>query len=78
MSEPAVLHEGALGPHAGRKIAALADAKLRIDAQIDETLALVAEAQGFVLDGCRVKFDYDTEAGTYKVLGAPEEGAVRE
>lgn len=85
MSEATVLHTGTLGPHAAMKLVAAAQARAqleqamaKIDAQTEDLLATVAEAQGFVLEGCRVKFDYDAEAGTYRVLGAPEEATGEE
>jgi hypothetical protein len=72
MFEPAVLHEGVLGEHAAKKLAAIDQAKARLDAEASGILALVAEAHGFVLNGCRVKFDYDPGQRTYKVVGGRE------
>ena len=61
--------EGTLGPVSLQKLAAIQQARERLAQEEAQTLALVAEAQGFRPTG-PVRFDYDLSAATWRALPA--------
>jgi hypothetical protein len=58
---------GPLGPLAVQRLRAITLARERLAREEVELLATIADAQGHALDG-EVRFDYDLDAATWRVV----------